>query len=163
MNSSITEPILDYFRSGLVVVFLLVLVVRSIRKKYKKSLTFLVIPTSLFCISCNISSADDSILRDDCGESMHQADMALTEDMVIHKEKPKFPTAPYRNEVSEGCVGLSFSIDTNGLPFNIVVENASPSGVFNRAAKKTLQKYTFQKPTTSLTNAYLIIESDLGG
>lgn len=109
------------------------------------------------CTSCSSTIATEAPMERLCGEDAYHEVIALTEQRVVEAYSPTFPMSPYPDEVSAGCVGMSFSINPDGYAFDIKIRNTSHPRIFNRAARKALQKYRFQKDMETFKNAYLVI------
>jgi TonB family protein len=71
------------------------------------------------------------------------ADPALDHDaVVIHREPPKYPSSALRKHQS-GTVVLRVTVDANGNPDDIKVEQGSGTWSLDRAAKKAVSKWLF--------------------
>lgn len=111
-----------------------------------------------FCSGCiNASDESKDHLSSTCGSSEFSEVLALTEKLVEKSYTPTFPSSPYYEDLSNGCVGLSFSINMEGVPFDIEIRRTSHLHIFSRSAKRAIQKYRFQKSKEGFKSAYLII------
>jgi protein TonB len=61
----------------------------------------------------------------------------------IVRINPEYPAVASRDRI-EGWVELSFSIDESGAVRNVNVTNSEPKRIFDRAAKRALQRWKYQ-------------------
>jgi len=115
----------------------------------------------LFCSSCSDISASEVSMQDVCGKKSSKISIALTKERVIKAYNPSFPSSPYLEDVSKGCVGIGFSISPDGLAINAKIRKTSHNRIFDKAAKKAIQNYRFQKDMVIFQDAYLIIKFDI--
>ena len=70
---------------------------------------------------------------------------AMAEGPVLVKQvPPEFPRGAERRSL-EGTVDLTFNVDATGKVENVAVKGASMPGVFDKAAIKALEQWTFEK------------------
>lgn len=75
--------------------------------------------------------------------------------MPLYRVEPRFPTRALRQKL-EGYVLLTFTIDTQGRPTDIVVTDSQPRRVFDKEALRAVRKWKYQpqiqggKPVTQL-------------
>lgn len=62
---------------------------------------------------------------------------------VVRTVSPKYPLTAYQNKLT-GQVELAFTVAKDGSVKNIKVVNAQPSGVFDQAAIRAIQQWTFE-------------------
>lgn len=113
------------------------------------------------CTSCSNTIASEAPAERLCGENGYRDVIALTEQRVVKSYNPTFPMSPYPDGINKGCVGMSFSISPDGYAFNIKIRNTSHPRIFDKAARKAIQKYRFQKDVETFKKAYLIITFDI--
>ena len=113
------------------------------------------------CTSCNSTIATEAPMERICGEDEYRDVITLTEQRVVETYPPTFPMSPYPDGTNKGCVGMSFSISPDGYAFNIKIRNTSHPRIFDKAARKAIQKYRFQKGVETFEKAYLIIKFDI--
>ena len=77
---------------------------------------------------------------------------------IIKREPPRYPTRAL-NQSIEGWVDLSFTISTSGEPTDIKVNEASPAGVFDKAAIRAVKKWRFSPARNQ--NTGLPVESTI--
>ena len=69
---------------------------------------------------------------------------------VISRSPPDYPKRAASRDI-EGWVQVKFSIDVKGEPFNVVVVEAEPKGVFDKAAIKSIEKWRFSPARSETT------------
>lgn len=67
----------------------------------------------------------------------------LPEKVTIVKTTPAYPIAAWLDNV-EGFVTFEFTVDTKGIPEDIVVRDSEPAGVFDKAAARALNASKFK-------------------
>ena len=80
--------------------------------------------------------------------------LALANDVVqeaqlVLKVDPVFPTQPHNTRNYEGWVELKYDVNESGDVINVVVLDALPHRIFNRSAKKALEKWKYSPKTIS--------------
>lgn len=115
----------------------------------------------LCCTSCSATGAADTSDKSLCGEFQYKNNITLTEQRVIEAYQPTIPTSPYPTGITKGCVGMSFSIDSDGVAFDFRIIKASHPRIFDKAAKEVIKKYRFRKDMNIFKEAYLIINFDI--
>lgn len=110
------------------------------------------------CVSCSSTVASEEPMERLCGLDDYREAITLTEQKVVEAYIPTFPTSPYPDGVNKGCVGIGFSISPDGQAFDIIIKNTSHPRLFDRAARKAIQKYRFKKDVETFNNAYIIIK-----
>ncbi|NNC99447.1 MAG: energy transducer TonB [Gammaproteobacteria bacterium] len=61
---------------------------------------------------------------------------------IIKRSSPRYPARALNKNI-EGWVELSFQINKEGLPFNIAVLQAEPTGMFESSALKAVRRWRF--------------------
>ena len=74
----------------------------------------------------------------------------LDEKMAIPVETvpPRYPSKAYKRGI-EGWVVLSFDVDVEGRPQNLVVADSNPPGYFEEEALKAVEKWRFETKTVN--------------
>ncbi|NQZ10039.1 MAG: TonB family protein [Algicola sp.] len=112
-------------------------------------------------VGCANSTATENIDASLCLTVEEAAIIAQTEGRILKGYQYSFPSSPYANGHTTGCVKLSFKISKRGLATQIRVESAIPARVFNRSAIKALKKYKFDVPNMQPERNILILEFEL--
>jgi protein TonB len=81
----------------------------------------------------------DAVAKDSKFTDFNQASDARP----IVRINPEYPAVASRDGI-EGWVELSFSIDESGAVRNVNVTNSEPQRIFDRAAKRALQRWKYQ-------------------
>jgi protein TonB len=81
----------------------------------------------------------DAVAKDSKFTGFNQASDARP----IVRINPEYPAIASRDGI-EGWVELSFSIDESGAVRNVNVTNSEPKRIFDRAAKRALQRWKYQ-------------------
>jgi protein TonB len=81
----------------------------------------------------------DAVAKDSKFTGFNQASDARP----IVRINPEYPAVASRDGI-EGWVVLSFSIDESGAVRNVNVTNSEPKRIFDRAAKRALQRWKYQ-------------------
>ncbi|OBT16323.1 energy transducer TonB [Vibrio sp. UCD-FRSSP16_10] len=63
--------------------------------------------------------------------------------MPLHRIEPRYPTRALSRKI-EGFVVMSFTINQNGRPTDIQVLQSQPNRIFDREAKRALQRWKYQ-------------------
>lgn len=61
---------------------------------------------------------------------------------LLYRSLPVYPHAAQLDGI-EGSVAISFSLDGNGRPINLRVEQSGPAGIFERSAKRALSRWRY--------------------
>ena len=69
---------------------------------------------------------------------------AAAEPVLVEQVAPEYPRGAERRDL-EGDVTMAFEVNDAGKVENIRVVGESMPGVFNKAAVKALEKWTFEK------------------
>lgn len=77
---------------------------------------------------------------------------------IISRNPPRYPSRAVNAQI-EGYVTVSFSINTQGIPYNIQIIESEPKGVFDKAATKSVSKWRFSPARNQKTG--LPVESKI--
>ena len=69
---------------------------------------------------------------------------AAAQPALVKQVAPEYPRGAERRSI-EGQVTLNFDITDDGKVANVEVVDATPAGVFDKAAQKALEQWRFEK------------------
>ncbi len=78
--------------------------------------------------------------------ALPKLDTGVSENVKLiqtHTAAPKYPLSAYKKKIS-GAVELNFVVTTEGTVKDIEVIEATPSGVFDKAAIRAIEQWTFE-------------------